>query len=619
MLKPVRLDTPEEAGSPLRPILSVRDLEISFRDGRAWRPVVTDVAFEISPRETLAVVGESGSGKSVTAMSLMRLLPKASARVTGSIVFDGRDLTRLSDEEMEGVRGNDVAMIFQEPMTSLNPVMTIGAQIAEGLRIHRGLGGAAAAAEAVRLVDRVRVPSAQLRVRDYPHQLSGGMRQRIMIAMALACRPKLLIADEPTTALDVTIQAQILELLRDIQDEYGMAMLFITHDMGVVAQIADRTLVMYHGKCVEAGETGHLFENPARPYTRSLLAAVPVLGSMKDSRLPKCFPLIDVETGARQPSKVIRSTLDEKAGPLLEVSGLKTRFSIRSGLFGRVSARVHAVENVDLSLQPGETLALVGESGSGKSTLGRTIIGLIPQSEGTIRFDGRPMPAGGSRENRHARQRMQMLLQDPFASLDPRQSIGAAIAEPMLVHGHASRSTVGDHVAATLRQVGLSPDMQSRYPHEFSGGQRQRICLARVLGLKPKLIIADECVSALDVSVKARVINLMLELQAELGLAYLFISHDLAVVERISHRIAVMYLGEIVEIGPRAEILGNPQHAYTRRLISAVPVPDPRYRDRMRVAEDTESRGIVRPVGFDAPSRRYHEVSPGHLVQVSDA
>ena len=578
-----------------------------------------NLSLDVRAGETLAIVGESGSGKSVSALSIMRLLPRAISRITGEIRFRDRDLLSLSQREMESIRGNEISMIFQEPMTSLNPVLTVGFQISEAIRAHRALSKREALSEAVRLLDRVQVPSARRRSQDYPHQFSGGMRQRVMIAMALACQPKLLIADEPTTALDVTIQAQILDLIQGIQREEGMAVLFITHDMGVVAEIADQTLVMYDGEAVEAGDTVSVFAAPRKPYTRSLLAAVPRLGSLQSRPLPEPFALVDRETGRVQPRPPLKSVIDTAAAPLLDVSGLTTQFDIRSGFLGRVSGRVHAVTDVSFSIQPGETLALVGESGSGKSTIGRTIVGLVPARHGTVTLNGADALQGSSSELRAIRKQMQILLQDPFASLDPRQSIGSAIAEPLLVHGLADRSSAGDQVAESLKLVGLSPDMVGRFPHEFSGGQRQRICLARILGLKPRLIIADESVSALDVSVKARVINLMLELQSQLGLAYLFISHDLAVVEAVSHRIAVMYLGEIVEIGPRVEILGNPQHPYTRRLLEAVPVPDPAQRGRARnILRTAEPHGMIRPVDYVPSPRTYRTVSPGHVVLCED-
>jgi peptide/nickel transport system ATP-binding protein len=517
---------------------------------------------------------------------------------------------------MQNVRGNDVAMIFQEPMTSLNPVLTIGFQIAEALIQHRDMSRAAAEAETIRLLEKVRIPAAKSRFHEYPHRFSGGMRQRVMIAMALACRPKLLIADEPTTALDVTIQAQILELLKVLQEEEDMAILFITHDMGVVAEIADRTVVMYDGQAVEIDDTARIFAAPAHPYTRALLAAVPRLGSMEGRARPMRFPIVDKVTGTSDKPVETPDTVVTTARPVLEVSNLTTRFAIHSGLFGKISGRVHAVENVSFSLHAGETLALVGESGCGKSTTGRSILKLIEPDSGAIRVDGEDIGGIDRRALRELRKRMQIVFQDPFASLNPRMSVGSAIAAPLHAHGLASSSQAREKVADLLVRVGLTPDMASRFPHEFSGGQRQRICIARALALGPKLIIADEAVSALDVSVKAQVVNLMLDLQASMGLAYLFISHDIAVVERMSHRVAVMYLGEIVEIGPRSAVFGNPQHPYTKKLMAAVPIPDPARRAEKRGVSNDEIQSPVRAPDYQPPLRQYREVTPGHVVQV---
>jgi peptide/nickel transport system ATP-binding protein len=495
-------------------------------------------------------------------------------------------------------------------------VLTVGFQVAEALVYHRDMDRAAAEAEALRLFDKVRIPSAKARFHEFPHRFSGGMRQRVMIAMALACRPKLLIADEPTTALDVTIQAQILELIKLLQEEEGMSVLFITHDMGVVAEIADRTVVMYRGEAVEAGPTEDIFVTPRNPYTRALLAAVPRLGSMTGRRRPMRFPVVDSATGASDVPVETPDTVAAADRPLLEVSHLVTRFDIRGGILGGIKGRVHAVEDVSFSLHAGETLALVGESGCGKSTTGRAILRLVPPTGGSVVFEGVDMVTLDKAQLRAMRKRMQMIFQDPFASLNPRKTVGGALAEPIVVHGMGNRTEARDKVAALLRKVGLSPDMASRFPHEFSGGQRQRLCIARALALEPRLIVADEAVSALDVSIKAQVLNLMLDLQAELGLAYLFISHDIAVVERVSHRIAVMYLGEIVEIGPRAAIFDNPQHPYTKRLMSAVPVPDPARRGIRRGLSNDEIRSAMRAPSYVPPPRSYREVSPGHVVQI---
>ncbi|MGU3385793.1 ABC transporter ATP-binding protein [Methylobacterium sp. D53M] len=600
---------------PVDPILSVSDLTVSFRSDGRWREVVHGVSFDVGPRETVALVGESGSGKSVSALSILRLLPRDASRIGGRVRFEGRELLAAPEAEMRRVRGDSIAMIFQEPMTSLNPVLTIGFQIAEALIRHRGLSRSAAEAEALRLLDKVRIPAARSRLHEYPHRFSGGMRQRVMIAMALACRPKLLIADEPTTALDVTIQAQILDLIKSLQDEEGMSVLFITHDMGVVAEIADRTVVMYRGRAVEAGPTARIFSEPTEPYTRALLAAVPRLGTMAGRARPMRFPVVDRATGLAAPTPETPDTVRAAERLVLEVRDLTTRFDIRSGLLGRVTGRVHAVERVSFSLAAGETLALVGESGCGKSTTGRSILRLVEPLSGSVLLDGEDITGLDAGTLRARRQRMQMIFQDPFASLDPRLSVGAAVAEPLLINRLAPPREARRRAEDLLARVGLPPETAARFPHEFSGGQRQRICIARALALNPRLIVADEAVSALDVSVKAQVVNLMLDLQAEFGLAYLFISHDMAVVERVSHRVAVMYLGEIVEIGPRAAIFGDPQHPYTKKLLAAVPVPDPARRGERHALPDDEIRSPIRAPDYVAPERLYREVAPGHVVQ----
>jgi peptide/nickel transport system ATP-binding protein len=598
-----------------KPLLAVRNLSVSFKTDRGWREIVKSVSFAVEARETVALVGESGSGKSVTALSLLRLTPPGISRCEGEAVFGGRNLLKLPEGEMLKVRGNDIAMIFQEPMTSLNPVLTIGRQICEVLRVHRDCAMAEAEAEAVRLLDKVRIPAARSRLKDYPHRLSGGMRQRVMIAIALACRPKLLIADEPTTALDVTIQAQILGLIRSLQDEDEMSVFFITHDMGVVAEVADRTIVMYDGEAVESGQTEKIFNRADHPYTRALLASVPRLGTMQDAALPSRFPIVDTKTGRVVVSPDRRDTVRRQQPALLEVMDLTTRFEIRGGFLGRLLGRVHAVEGVSFSLAAGETLSLVGESGCGKSTTGRSVLRLLEPQSGSVRLEGEDVLSFTRERLRQSRRLMQMIFQDPFASLDPRIPIGDAIMEPLLVNRLTSRTQARDRAAELLKRVGLSPDMAKRHPHQFSGGQRQRICIARALALGPKLIVADEAVSALDVSVKAQVINLMLDLQSEFGLGYLFISHDMAVVERVSHRVAVMYLGEIVEIGPRLALFGNPQHPYTRRLLQAVPVPDPARRLIRRTLSNDEIKSPIRRPDYVPPPRTYREISPGHLVQ----
>ncbi|WP_288431384.1 ABC transporter ATP-binding protein [uncultured Agrobacterium sp.] len=593
-------------------ILTVENLTTSFRRNGVWTPVVNDVSFSVDAGETVAIVGESGSGKSVTAMSIMRLLPEKNSRVSGSIKLDGRELLTLPEKDMQDIRGNQIAMIFQEPMTSLNPVMTVGRQIAEAMRRHRQIGMSEAKAETIKLLERVRIPSSTKRFDEYPHELSGGTLQRVMIAMALSCRPKLLIADEPTTALDVTVQAEILQLIKSLQDEENMGVLFITHDMGVVAEIADRTLVMFRSRALEAGPTEEIFDHPANGYTRALLSAVPKLGSMADHAQPATFPLVDVETGQVIPEKLTSPPLEK---PILEVRNLVTRFAVRTGILGRVTSRVHAVEDVSFDLKVGETLALVGESGCGKSTTGRSVLRLVEPVSGTIKVDGEDVRAMPRKRLTSARRQMQMIFQDPFSSLNPRMRIGEAIAEPMIAHGIAKKREANDRAIDLLEKVGLKPDMASRFPHEFSGGQRQRISIARALTLNPSLIVADEAVSALDVSIKAQVVNLMLELQERLNIGYLFISHDMAVVERVSHRVAVMYLGEIVEIGTRAQIFGNPQHDYTKRLLDAVPVADPHRRQQRKLRTGTEIGSAVRPVDYVPVKAIYREAAPGHLVK----
>ena len=610
-------DRSAQGGREPPPILTVENLRTSFRTDEGWREVVKGVSFAIGPRETVALVGESGSGKSVTALSCMRLTPAGSSRVEGQAFLEGRDLFRLSDRDMRRIRGDDIAMIFQEPMTSLNPVLTVGFQIAEALMLHRRMSRSEAEAETVRLFDKVRIPAATSRIHDFPHRFSGGMRQRVMIAMALACRPKLLIADEPTTALDVTIQAQILDLIKGLQAEEGMSVLFITHDMGVVAEIADRTIVMYQGRAVESGLTPQLFERPEHPYTRALLAAVPRLGSMAGQTRPMRFPIVDPTTG--DPDIPVETTpLGSVARPVLEVSDLTTRFSIRGGLIGRLRGRVHAVENVSFSIAAGETLSFVGESGCGKSTLGRSVLRLIEPTSGSVLLDGEELLSLKPAALRARRRRMQMIFQDPFASLDPRMTIGAAIAEPLFINRLAGRAEARSRVIDLMQRVGLLPEMAARFPHEFSGGQRQRICIARALAVRPSLIVADESVSALDVSVKAQVINLMMELQADFGLAYLFISHDMAVVERVSHRVAVMYLGEIVEIGSRSAIFADPQHPYTKKLLAAVPIPDPARRRMRHATGNGEIKSAIRTPDYVPPVRLYREVTPDHVVQLWD-
>jgi len=596
----------DETTTTIRPVLSVENLTTSFKTPEGWKAVIRNISLHVDAGETVAIVGESGSGKSVTALSTMRLLPPGRSRTEGRILLDGKDLLQASEAEMRAVRGGAIGMIFQEPMTSLNPVFTVGNQIAEALVLHRALSWTQAEAETVRLMERVRIPAAKTRLHEYPHKFSGGMRQRVMIAMALACRPKLLIADEPTTALDVTIQAEILHLLRELQREENMGVLFITHDMGVVAEVADRTVVMFRGDMIETGPTADIFAAPKAIYTKSLLASIPRLGTMGTAAAPKRFPEVDPKTGEAVDGREM-SPVAAAVAPILKVENLAVRFDLQNG-------RVHAVEDVSFDLRPGETLSLVGESGCGKSTTGRAIIRLLTPSSGSIVIDGQDVTKAGMRDLRNMRRNSQMIFQDPFASLNPRITVGSAIAEPMLAHKLMGRRDAKARVAELLEQVGLTAAMADRHPHEFSGGQRQRISIARALALEPKFIVADEAVSALDVSVKAQVSNLLLDLQEKHGLAYLFISHDMAVVERMSHRVAVMFLGEIVEIGPRAAIFENPQHPYTRRLISAVPLPDPSRRGQTPPPLSEELKSPIRPFDYVAPKRTYRQVSPGHFV-----
>ena len=502
---------------------------------------------------------------------------------------------------MRTLRGPEIAMVFQEPMSSLNPVLTVGRQIAEGIILHQGLSETAATAEARRLLEVVRIPDAARQLGRYPFQLSGGMRQRVMIAIALSCRPRLLIADEPTTALDVTVQAQVLRLMRSLQKELGMGLIFITHDMGVVAEMADRVVVMQHGDVVETGDIVPIFHAPQHPYTKMLLDAVPVLGALADHALPAPFQI----AGA---AMEMQDTVRHDATPVLQLDALTTRFDVRRGF--RLAGRIHAAEQISLTVQPGETLALVGESGCGKTATGRSIIRLETPRSGSIMVNGEDVSRLNRGNEKHLRRAVQFVFQDPFASLDPRLTVGFSIAEPIHTHGLARGAAVQDRVQSLLVQVGLPADYANRYPHEMSGGQRQRVCIARALASEPSLIIADEAVAALDVSIRAQVVNLLMELQSRLGLAYLFISHDMAVVERVSHRVAVMYLGQIVEIGPRQAVFNDPQHAYTRRLLAAVPVPDPRRRAALEELDESE---------VPSPLRRLDDlpvVAP--LVRVGD-
>jgi peptide/nickel transport system ATP-binding protein len=581
-----------QAALEVTPALSVSGLCVSVRTEVGLKPLVSDLSFTLNRGQTLAIAGESGSGKSITSLAIMGLLPPPAVRVTGgSVRLGDTDLLALPEGRMRALRGDRIAMIFQEPMTSLNPVMTIGAQLVEAIRAHEPRSRRAARATALAALKSVRISQPEQRLDQYPHELSGGMRQRVMIAMALALRPEVLIADEPTTALDVTVQREVLDLLRDLQRELGTAIILITHDMGVVAEMADRVIVMREGCMVEEGAAEDIFARPEHPYTRALLAAVPRMGK-----------------GAARGAYAVPAT-----EPVASLEDVRVRFDLRGGLFGRVTHRVHAVEGVSFDIGRGETFALVGESGCGKSTIARAMVGLVPH-EGRISIGGETLSGMRPEQLKTLRRRIQIVFQDPMAALDPRMRVGDLVGEPLLIHGLGTaeerRAVVGD----LMERVGLSRDQMDRYPHEFSGGQRQRICIARALTLKPDLIIADESVSALDVSVQARVLDLLAALKREFGIAYLFISHDMAVVENISDRVAVMYLGQIVELGTRDQVFGDPQHPYTRRLIDAVPVPDPAHQRAPAPRLAGEVPSPVHVVGQGPERVRLTDVGGGHLV-----
>jgi len=607
------------------PLLSVRSLSVEFDTPGGRFRAVDGLSFDVQAGRTLAIVGESGSGKSVTSQAIMRLTDYSGGHIVGGEVLFGSklsgqlDLAQAGDDTLRAIRGNEIAMIFQEPMTSLNPVFTIGNQIAEALILHQAMTPAQARTQARALLQKVRLPDAERLLDAYPHALSGGMRQRVMIAMALSCQPALLIADEPTTALDVTIQAQILNIIRELQRDLNTAVMFITHDMGVVAQMADDVVVMWRGRQVEHGPVERIFNAPRHPYTRALLSAVPRLGSLRGQPLPKRMPLIVLDGLGEeaQPREVgteqVQDTVDASA-PILVVDSLTTRFDVAHTLLGRVTHRVHAVEEVSFDIYPGETLALVGESGSGKSTIGKTLQQLVPATSGGIRFAGQDIHALGAAGRQRLRQEIQYIFQDPFASLDPRKTVGFSIAEPIHTHKLLDNpKAIQARLAGLLEDVGLRPEHQYRYPHELSGGQRQRVCIARALACNPKLIIADESVSALDVSIQAQIIDLLMALQARHKLSYLFITHDMAVVEKISHRVAVMYLGQIVEIGHRQDIFENPQHAYTKKLLAAVPVAEPGRPIDARLIQG-EIPSPVRQVGNEPAILKFTQVSPGHRV-----
>ena len=618
-------------------LVDVTNLSVSFDTVEGSRPALTDVSLEIDDGEVVALVGESGSGKTVTALSAIGLLPDNARVVGGTVSFEGRFLDPERNASYAGVRGARMAMIFQEPMTSLNPVLTVGEQIAETMVRHRGLDWRAAHEEAVVLLDRVGIPDAPRRARQYVHQLSGGMRQRVMIAGAVSCRPRLLIADEPTTALDVTVQAQILDLIRELQADLRMGVLFITHDLGVVSEVADRIYVMYAGRVVEAGPASMVLHQPLMPYTLGLLRSLPRRSSARgtlhpipgspprsDASLPGCpfaprcelriarceasVPKLVGRRGGRKVRCLRADTVASRqavfrggntkaevpqiapAASYIEVRGLTKHFPLSAGPFSQSRRIIRAVDDVTLDIGRGEVLALVGESGSGKTTMGRCILRLEDPTAGRVVFDGIELTRLGGRDLGRLRRRMQIVFQDPFSSLNPHLTVGEAIGEPIRVHGLARGSECEDRVARLLEVVGLDPSLAKRRPQAFSGGQRQRIAIARALALGPEFVVADEAVSALDVSIRAQITNLLQGLRRDLSLTLLFIAHDLAVVRHIADRVVVLYLGRVMESGPVEAVFSNPRHPYTQALLSAVPEPDrDGRRDRIVLAGDTPS------------------------------
>ena len=600
------------------PIAQIKGLRVEFQTKDGPVVGVENVSFDIRSGETVCVVGESGSGKSVSSLSLMRLVEFGGGDIArGELLFDRLEGGRmnLADAEqstMRHIRGNEIGMIFQEPMTALNPVFTVGKQLTEGLRLHKGMSKSEARARALELLKQVRIPEPERRLAQYPHELSGGMRQRVVIAMALACEPRLLIADEPTTALDVTIQAEILALMDRLKRETGTAVMFITHDMAVVAQMADRVVVMFRGNKVEEGTVEEIFENPQHAYTKALLAAVPKLGEMRGKVYPEPMKLLGSKDKEIKP---ITGTNEV----LLKVNNLTTRFPVTGGFLRRRVANVHAVEDLTFSINKGQTLSLVGESGCGKSTAGRSILRLVEPLSGEIDLDGTDIMGLSQRDLRTARLDMQMIFQDPFASLNPQMQLSDQVAEPIHNYATLKGDAVQERVEMLFDRVELPRSFMRRFPHELSGGQRQRVAIARALALNPKLIIADEAVSALDVSVQAQVLNLMLELQAEMGLSFLFISHDMAVVERVSHQVGVMYLGRIVELGSRTRVFENPQHPYTQALMKAVPIADPRQRKDEKDLNFKPIPSPIHPLSYRPEPSAYKEVEPGHFVLTTDS
>jgi peptide/nickel transport system ATP-binding protein len=619
-------------------VINIENLRTYFHTEEGVVKAVDDVSLEVHEGKTLGIVGESGSGKSVTSLSVMRLLASTAKIESGEIAFLGKDLVRLPEPDMRKIRGSQISMIFQEPMTSLNPVFTVGAQVMEALLIHQDISKAQARQRTIELFDEVGIPEPEQRVDSYPHQMSGGQKQRVMIAMALSCNPKLLIADEPTTALDVTIQAQILDILRNLRDTRGMAILFITHDLGVIAEIADEVAVMLHGKVVEQGTVVEIFENAQHPYTKGLLACRPRLDT-QFKRLPTVADYMDVtiengveivvekelddarfqeliSTGRGQllhPKNELTAmghpweeghhaddttTVADGARPLLEVEDLEVYFPVRKGIFQRVVSHVKAVDGISFKVYPGQTLGLVGESGCGKTTTGRAILKLIEPTAGRVTFNDVDVASLHGESLRAMRRRMQIIFQDPYGSLNPRMTVETAVSEPMIIQKIAgTKQDRRDRAVALLEEVGLEASHLRRYPHEFSGGQRQRICIARALAVEPEFLICDECVSALDVSVQAQVLNLLNELQERRSLTYIFISHDLSVVKFMADMMAVMNEGKIVEFGPSENIYAEPKQDYTRRLIDATPKDD---LDHIRRRQAERQAALAAKDGDDA-------------------
>lgn len=565
------------------PLLSVKDLIVDFHTSEGVTRAVNNVSFDIPAGKTIGIVGESGSGKSVTSLAVMGLLQKPAAKIPqGQIFFEGTDLLTLPETEMRKIRGNQISMIFQEPMTSLNPVFKVGDQIAEALRLHKNLSAKAAWDRAVELMDQVGIPRPAASAHKYPHEMSGGQKQRVMIAIAIACEPKLLIADEPTTALDVTIQKQVLDLLFDLQQKYKMSMMFITHDLGVIGDIADDVVVMYRSNVVEQNLAKEIFHSPKHPYTKGLLACRPKLGA-NPKRLLTVSDFMD-ESGKEKTVTAARVEVFEKgfekkieSDVILEVKNLVTEFPIKGGLFNRTVDHFRAVNDVSFKIRKGETLGLVGESGCGKTTLGRTILRLIEPASGQIIYNGKDITHIYAEELRLLRRKMQIIFQDPYSSLNPRMTVSEILTEPLVIHkiGNSKKERV-DRARELMEKVGLNASQLNRYPHEFSGGQRQRISIARALMLNPEFIICDESVSALDVSIQAQVLNLLLDLQQEFGLTYVFISHDLSVVNFIADEVGVMNAGKIIEMDRASEIYKNPKEEYTRTLLSAIPTGEAR-------------------------------------------